>query len=413
MHEEPWDPREPDYFETGPTKPPKSHGGLIVFLAVLVIVLGSLVCMMGAWNVRRFVREKLDRPDTSLEFSTKPSDGITSGEKEPTRPSDLPQSGGLTLEDPPGTVPNVPQEGGLSLQEIYEKAIPSVVSITCETSSGTASGTGVVMSADGYLVTNHHVVKGASAIRVRLTDDRALRAALVASDPVADLAVLYVQAEGLTAAEFGDSSTLRVGDAVAAIGDPLGEAFRGTMTNGIVSAINRDVEVNGRTMTLIQTNAALNSGNSGGPLLNCYGQVIGINVMKIGAFADDAGVEGLGFAIPSRVVKEIVDQLLTQGYVTGRPTLGVEGEGISLIYQRYYRLPAGFLVTGLTDDSPAAQAGLAVGDLILDMGDDRITDEETLNEALMNYAAGERVTLTIYRNSRQYTTQVVLGDVGA
>ncbi len=135
-------------------------------------------------------------------------------------------------------------------------------------------------------------------IRVRLTDKREFSANVVGSDEVSDLAVLRIPIAGLTPAQFGDSSTLRVGDTVVAIGDPLGVEYRGTYTNGIISGIDRDVDMDGRTMTLIQTNAALNSGNSGGPLINCYGQVIGINTMKIGAFTDKAGVEGLGFALP-------------------------------------------------------------------------------------------------------------------
>ena len=192
-----------------------------------------------------------------------------------------------------------------------------MVSIACQGSRSSSSGTGVVLSSDGYIVTNAHVVENSNAISVQLTDDRSFAARLVGCDDISDLAVLRIDCSDLTPAQFGDSSTLRVGDTVVAIGDPLGAAFRGTYTNGIVSAINRDVDMNGRTMTLIQTNAALNSGNSGGPLINCYGQVIGINTMKIGAFTDTAGVEGLGFAIPSTQVKEIVDQIVAQGYVSG------------------------------------------------------------------------------------------------
>ena len=173
------------------------------------------------------------------------------------------------------------EEDALSLQDIYSTVIDSVVSISSMTSSGTSSGTGIIMSPDGYVITNHHVITGALVISVLTNDNQEYEAALVGSDEMSDLAVLKIDARGLQAAEFGDSSKLRVGDSVVAIGDPLGVQLRGTMTNGIISAINRDLTVGDRTMTLIQTNAALNNGNSGGPLINCYGQVIGINTVKL------------------------------------------------------------------------------------------------------------------------------------
>ena len=214
----------------------------------------------------------------------------------------------------------------------------------------------------------------------------------------------------LDAAEFGDSTSIRVGDSVAAIGDPLGSEFRGTLTNGIVSAINRDVSVGGRTMTLIQTNAAINSGNSGGPLINCYGQVIGINTLKIGDNASYAGVEGLGFAIPSATVKEVVDQLINQGYVSGRPTLGISGEGVSLFYQHYYRMPAGLYIGQIAADSDAAAKGLVIGDILLSVNDTRISSMEELDAVLFNLTPGETVTAIIYRYGPQYQVDLVLSE---
>jgi len=240
---------------------------------------------------------------------------------------------------------------------------------------------------------------------VLLTDGRELDAILVGADAVSDLAVLYVEAKDLTAAEFGDSADLKVGDSVVAIGDPLGIEFRGTMTDGIISAINRDLVSQGRTMTLIQTNAALNSGNSGGPLLNCFGQVIGINTMKISTFVDDAGVEGLGFAIPSATVKEVVDQLMDQGYVTGRPDMGIEGDTVTQAEQMYYRLPAGVLITGVDPHGCAANTGLAEGDIITKLNDTAITGTDALQTFLYGCKAGDKVTVTFYRyTARQYYT---------
>ena len=206
------------------------------------------------------------------------------------------------------------------------------------------------------------------------------------------------------------TAQLRIGDTVAAIGDPLGVKYRGTYTDGIVSAINRDVDMDGRTMTLIQTNAALNSGNSGGPLINCYGQVIGINTMKIGAFTDSAGVEGIGFAIPSVTVKDIVDQLIQQGYVSGRPTLGLDGEALSSFYQHYYRLPAGLYITHVVPGSDAQSKGIEDGDMLLSVNNQRITSMEDLKAVLYDQEVGDVVEAIIYRAGERYRVMLTLDE---
>ena len=186
--------------------------------------------------------------------------------------------------------------------------------------------------------------------------------------------------------------------------------FRGSFTDGIVSAINRDISVNGRTMSLIQTNAALNSGNSGGPLINCYGQVVGINTLKIGAFSNEPNVEGLGFAIPSTTVQEIVLQLINQGYVSGRPTMGITGEGVSVFYQRYYRLPAGLYITEVEPDSCSALVGIQYGDILISVDDMRIGSMEDLNTVLYNHQVGDSVNAIIYRAGRQYSVTLTLTE---
>ena len=274
----------------------------------------------------------------------------------------------------------------------------------------TSTGTGVILSSKGYLVTNDHVVSDAQVLTVKLTDERELTASLVGADPVSDLAVLYIQADDLTEAQFGDSDALQVGDTVVAIGDPLGVELRGTMTNGIVSAINRDVTVNGRTMNLIQTNAALNSGNSGGPLINRFGQVVGINTMKIGAFSDRSGVEGLGFAIPSTTVKEIVNQLICQGYVSGRPWLGIQGESFSAFYQRFYQVPKGLYLTQIEAGSPAEEAGLVPGDILTRVDGQTVTSMEELNNLVYAHQVGEDIELRLYRSTGPETITVTLAE---
>ena len=407
------DPWDRNSYETGSTRPPKSRGGIIALLLMAVIVLLGITTMMGILNIRLFAQNQqaatptggdgmIFRPDRETEASaavTDPAVQIPDGSN--TR---------LEISSSPESVENIPQEGGLSLQAIYEKNIDSVVSIRCALPDGTASGTGVIFSRDGYIVTNCHVVEHARSISVLLTDGRDYPAAIVGTDTVSDLAVLYIDAKGLTSAAFGNSDALRVGDAVAAIGDPLGVELRGTMTDGIVSAINREVAVSGRKMTLIQTNTALNSGNSGGPLINCYGQVIGINTLKIGAFVDSAGVEGIGFAIPSTTVKEIVDQLVQQGYVSGRPRLGIECTEVSSYYQQFYRLPAGIRVVSLSDGGPAEAAGLQVGDILLSMDGIRVATLDELNAQLYIHQVGDRVTLTVYRGGKQLELTLTLGE---
>ena len=406
------DPWDQDSYKTGSTKPPKNRGGAIAVLLVAVILLGGVASVLGVMNVRLF-RQLNSESNNSVSFL----EGIPSiGGPAPTDAFDpsFPNGSDISIElkPAPDGVQNIPQEGGISYQQIYEKNIPSVVSVLCEVHGGTSSGTGVVLTENGYIVTNHHVVEGAQSIRVLLTDERVLSAYLVGADAVSDLAVLYVDAEDLIPAEFGDSGLLKVGDAVAAIGDPLGVEFRGTMTDGIVSAINRNVTANGRAMTLIQTNAALNSGNSGGPLINCYGQVVGINTMKISTFVDDAGVEGLGFAIPSTTVREIVNQLISQGYVSGRPSLGVTGGSVSALDQRFYNVPAGFLISEVEEKGSAAQAGIVAGDIILTFNEVRVQSADELMQALYSCQAGESVTLTLYRYStaKQYTVTLTLGE---
>ena len=401
-------------YGTGRTDPPKSRGGLVALMLILVIFLCGVITVLGILNVKLFHQLRVqEEKELAMSFSnaeTLPEETeppIVKTEPDSARVS---QGASLDLHSTPMGVENVPTEGGLSLQEIYARNIPSVVSISCVLSGGSSSGTGVVLTENGYLVTNAHVVDGAVAISVRLTDEREFTAQLVGRDEVSDLAVLRIPAEDLTPAQFGDSSTLRVGDTVVAIGDPLGVEFRGTYTNGIISGIDRDVDVDGRTMTLIQTNAALNSGNSGGPLINCYGQVIGINTMKIGAFTDKAGVEGLGFAIPSATVKTIVDQLIAQGYVSGRPTLGITGEALSNFYQHYYRLPAGLYITKVAKGSDAAAKGIEDGDLLLSINGTPITTMEELKSAIYQYEVGQTVETVIYRAGQQYLVELTLTE---
>jgi len=406
-----WDDR---YYGTGNTEPPKERNGAMALMLIIIIFLFGIVTVLGILNIRLFQELKLKRQEAELSISFS-SEATQPPETEPEYPAitvqeDVPDFSSMQLQQSPKGRENIPVEGGLSLQEIYTQNIPSVVSISCSGYGSASTGTGVILTDDGYIVTNSHVVDGAGSIEVLLTDNRILPAELVGSDEISDLAVLLVQAKDLTPAKFGDSTQLRIGDTVAAIGDPLGVEYRGTYTDGIVSAINRDVDMDGRTMTLIQTNAALNSGNSGGPLINCYGQVIGINTMKIGAFTDSAGVEGIGFAIPSTTVKDIVDQLIQQGYVSGRPTLGIEGEALSTFYQHYYRLPAGLFITYVEPGSDAHEKGIEDGDMLLSVDNHRINTMDDLKALLFDKEVGDVVEVIIYRAGDRYRVPLTLSE---
>ena len=412
------DPWDYGAYETGRTRPPKKRGCLTPLLLMTVIALSGLVSVLSFLNVRLFAQlntAKAKHEDTvsivrEIEESKEAETSETIPEETVLAAPAAEAQPHLDLVPSETSVSTFTQEQGLSLQDIYARNIDSVVSITCTYRNSSSSGTGVIFSTEGYIVTNHHVIEGAQTITVLLTDERVLEATLVGADEVSDLAVLHVEEGNLTAAEFGDSTQLRVGDSVAAIGDPLGSEFRGTLTNGIVSAINRDVTMEGRTMTLIQTNAAINSGNSGGPLINCYGQVIGINTLKIGDNASSAGVEGLGFAIPSATVKEIVDQLIDQGYVSGRPTLGIYGEGVSSFYQHYYRMPAGLYITQVQLGSDAASRGIIPGDILISIDNTRIANMDDLNSVIYNYNPGDSVTVVFYRQGFQYQVDLVLAE---
>ena len=390
------------YYQTGSTHPPKSRSGIVAVVLIGAILLGGSVSILGLLPL--FQTEDTQEKDLSpVSFSRQPEAQTQTGANAPqTVNADTQVS--IQLQEVPLAVENIPQEGGLSLQAIYEKNIASVVSITCTDTTGT----GLIVSPDGYVVTNCHVVENAAGIELLLQDGRQLPARVVGTDPVSDLAVLYVEATGLTPAQFGDSASVRVGDTVVAIGDPLGAQLRGTMTDGIISAINRDIQVSGRSMTLLQTNAALNSGNSGGPLINCYGQVIGINTMKIGDYMNDAGVEGLGFAIPSTTVKTVVDQLISQGFVSGRPYLGFRAETVSSFVQMYYRLPRGVYITEVDPGSSAHAQNIAAGDMLLSLDGQQISDTDMLEQLLYQYSAGDTVEAVIYRSGKQYTVALTL-----
>ncbi len=415
---DPWqnDPWQNDPVRRQPVATPRRRAGGwllgIVIVAMLVAAGAGAVRVVRTWNEALYPQETeaslssaQTPPQTQPELPARPQSSVI-----PEQPAVRPQNDArlqISQAVPGVPTPSSDREGALSLQDIYTKMIPSVVSIATDR----GSGTGIVMRDDGYIITNHHVIDSSSQIAVITTTDKTYPASLVGSDEASDLAVLKVEpSEPLTAAEFGDSDSLRVGDTVVAIGDPLGLELRGTMTNGIISAINRDMLVKDRQMTLIQTNAALNSGNSGGPLINCYGQGIGINTMKLSSYYAQATVEGLGFAIPISSAKPIVDELLEKGYVSGRPAIGISGEQLPAAVRAYYRLPDGVYITYVSPNSDAYYKGLSEGDIITAINDEKVSTVEELNAIKNRYAAGDVVRLTVFTRGAYVQVDITLAD---
>ena len=298
----------------------------------------------------------------------------------------------------------------MSLQEIYAQVSPAVVSITTYLNGEKYSwGTGVVFTSDGYIITNTHVLSGGDAAIVAFADGTEYEALLIGADEASDIAVLRVEAEGLAYAAFGNSDELLVGDMAVAIGNPLGEAYAGTMTDGIISAINRNVVYNGHTMTLLQTNAALNGGNSGGPLINAAGQVIGITNMKIMSNYFST-VEGIGFAIPSTVVKEVADELIANGIVMGEPTIGIVAGSVSREAMELYDMPAGVYVSEVNEGSDAKLKGLQVGDVILEVNGTAVTTVAEINLIKEGLQVGDTLDLLIWREGKTLDMTIELVD---
>ena len=409
------------YYGTGSTTPPRDHAAVVAVVLVLIVLAAGVISAMRLMDIHPFKGRQI--PEESVPTVLVGDAGGRQTQSLETEPEAVqePQNSAIRATESwdtkleiqqgrPGAPNAAAVEGALSWQEVYEKVIPSVVSIVSTNGSATSSGTGVIMNGDGYLLTNAHVVEGGTDLQVILSDDRSFEAVLMGMDRISDLAVLHIDADGLTPAEFGDSSVLRVGDAVVAIGDPLGVELRGTMTDGMISAINRNIRSHGRTMTLIQTTAALNAGNSGGPLVNCFGQVVGINTLKISDYAARGGVEGLGFAIPITTAKQVVEELIVRGYVSGRPELGLSGSMLSSFYQYYYRLPRGMLIEQVDPASHAAQQGIAPGDILIAVDGQRIESTDQLQQLISSHEVGEEVEATIYRDGRQWQVRVRLGE---
>lgn len=307
----------------------------------------------------------------------------------------------------------------LSTEEIYASWVNSTVGISTEIVTtnyfgqqvSAAAGSGFVISSDGYIVTNYHVIEGASTIKVTFYDGTEYDATLVGGEQSNDVAVLKIDAQGLTPVIIGDSDAMNVGQTVTAIGNPLGE-LTFSQTAGIISAKDRTVTLSGGTkINMLQTDCTINSGNSGGPLFNNYGEVIGITSAKYsnnGSYSE-ATIEGIGFAIPINDVIDIIRDLIEHGYVTGKPSVGIIQTSVTTEVQRY-GIPAGAEVLAILEGSCAEKGGLQMGDIITAVGETAVTGSSDLQTAIKNYRAGDTVTFTVFRNGESIELQLTLDE---
>ena len=309
----------------------------------------------------------------------------------------------------------------MSDAEVYAANVNSVVSINVTGTSGTnffgqpvqtaSAGSGFVLTKDGYIVTNYHVVKDADTVKVTMYNGDEYDAKYVGGDEDYDIAVIKVEATNLQPVTLGNSDNLNVGDHVLAIGNPLGE-LTFSMSGGMVSCVNRAINVDGTPFNMIQTDASINPGNSGGPLFNQYGEVVGIVSAKYSSYSSES-VEGLGFAIPINDVIAMIQDIMTNGYVTNKPYLGITGGTMTsqMAAQYRYDVTEGVFVYSVEEGSAAAQAGLKMGDVILKVDDTEIESMEDLTAVKKQYSAGDTVSLTIYREGQETTVELTWGSV--
>lgn len=300
------------------------------------------------------------------------------------------------------------------ISDVAQRVAPAVVGISNKaqglrnTSEG--SGSGIILKSDGFIVTNYHVIEGATEIKVKLSNDNILKAVVIGTDARSDLAVIKVEADNLPVAQFGDSSRVKVGDLAIAIGNPLGDQFLGTVTAGIISAVDRrinmvDQKTGEQTIyKVIQTDAAINSGSSGGALCNIYGEVIGINSLKI---RSSSGTEGMGFAINSNEAKEIINDLMTYGKVI-RPAIGIYGGTAVSVGQDGVE---GVYVQEVIRGSGAAIAGILPTDIIIELGEKSIKNMQDLSDVLEKHKVSDRLSCKIWRNGKVKEISIVLSEL--
>ena len=390
----------------------KINKGLVLFLVVLGVIFSVFVTGI-------VISVSLSGPNISSYITSNNKD---TSEKDSKVSEYIPQEDTFDPNGPKIEIENNTSSKDLSAEQVYADVSPSIVGIVIYENTGEISqdskgeGSGIIMSQDGYILTNSHVIGDSKKynVKVVVNSNDEYAGAIVGYDTRTDLAVVKINASNLPAATFGNSDNIKVGSWVLAIGNPGGMDFANSLTRGIVSALNRSVS-SSNPVKYIQTDAAINPGNSGGALVNMSGQVIGINTSKIVS----TGFEGMGFAIPMNTAKSVVDDLISQGYVSGRVRLGITGKVISSYQSKLYSVPEGIIIADISSDSDLSFKGVNSGDIITKIDSVQITGFDILFSELSRHSAGDEVTLSIYRpkndksNESNFDVKVkVLADKG-
>lgn len=381
MNEYRWYPNEQrpvENMQKPKPKPEKKKHTVLCSVIASAAVCGVLMCCFGAVMMKTVKKAANFAPITVVDDGREKSDM--------------------------GDIITPSDSGMLSVSEISEKVSPCVVGILSKGTMGgffnrdvdMGSGSGVIISADGYVVTNNHVIENANSLTVVLGDAREYTATVVGADERTDIAVLKIDGENLPTAVLGNSAAVKVGELAVAIGNPLGQELAGSVTVGVISAVNRNLDVQGKSLTLLQTDAAINPGNSGGALVNCYGEVVGINTVKLSS----TSIEGIGFAIPISEAKPVIDELIKSGKVTGRPLIGIGGSDA----------PYGVIVESVNPGSAAETAGVQKGDLIIKFDGETVKSVDEINKLKERHKAGDAVKMTIYRDGELLEVDLILGE---
>lgn len=400
--EAPVEPVEQPIFsiESPPVDPPKKEkhtAGRIVAVALCCALLGGIAGTIGTLLTQKYFTEDPIIPSSPTSDVSNLLEGLR--------------------ENSVIDITKIDTSEIMTVAEVYAANVNSTVGITTSVttnywgyqSTAAASGSGFIISDDGYILTNFHVIESSNKITVSFYNGESLEAKLIGYDESNDIAVLKVEAEGLTPVVLGDSDKLNVGDSVVAIGNPLGE-LTFSLTSGTISAKDREVTFSGNmSMNLLQTDCAINSGNSGGALFNLYGEVIGVtNAKYSGSSSSGASIDNIAFAIPINSIRSIVESIIEKGYVS-KPYLGVSVIDVSESYQ-IYGLPEGAAVQAVSDDSPAEKAGLKIGDIITKAGENDITCGDDLVQVVKNSAIGEKLTLNVYRKGKTIQITVTIEE---
>ncbi len=389
-----------------PKKKRNTGKALVSVLVAVALVLGSSAATFGFCFARLASQEK-----RTEQLVAELKDQIADLEEELNDKSFTGNGNSISGSD------NVGLDGGMTPAQVYAKIKDSVVVITSQVVTpsggsfvtGVSYGTGFVLTADGYIVTNYHVVDGGTTLKITTADGVEYPAALRGYDSTNDIAVLKVEVQGLQPVILGSSDDLIVGDQVAVVGNALGE-LTSSLTVGYISAKDRVITTDGSQINMLQTDAAVNSGNSGGPIFNMKGEVVGIITAKYsGTSASGASIEGIGFAIPIDDVERKISDLVEYGYITGA-YLGVMVHDMDRDVAQYYGLPYGAYVSGVTDGFCAKEAGVKEKDIIVALGEYTVTSMNSLTRALQNFKAGDVTTITVWRGGMEIELEITLDE---